>query len=239
MLGEVVVLVPVLNRPKNVVPLIESFAESGTPGSLLFIVTEGDEREDTALRLAHGDVHQSFWDDWKFQVLQVPPTCISWPQKINAGFAKTSEPWLLLAADDVRFHPGWFQATERLRDRHNYGVIGTNDLGNPRVLAGQHSTHPLVSRIYIETHGGTLDGPGSVLYEGYRHSYSDDELIATAQARGAYAHCMSAIVEHLHPLWQKAKWDDVYELGQRAAEMDRATWIARSERLLRAQMVAH
>ncbi len=31
----------------------------------------------------------------------------SFAAKVNLGYSKTSEPWLLLVGDDVRFRPGW------------------------------------------------------------------------------------------------------------------------------------
>jgi hypothetical protein len=122
--SQVVVLVPVLNRPHRVKPLMKSFEASGTPEArLLFIVEEGDEEELDALLMADA------------QMLVVEPECTTWPHKVNRGYKETADPWLLLAADDVHFHPGWWRATESARQK--FGVIGTNDLGNPHVLAGK------------------------------------------------------------------------------------------------------
>jgi hypothetical protein len=93
-------------------------------------------------------------------------------------------------------------------------------------LAGEHTTHPLIRREYVDKFG-TIDEPVKVVHEGYRHWAVDDELVATAKARGAWAFCREAIVEHLHPYWRRGKWDDVYALGQANASADMALWAKR------------
>jgi hypothetical protein len=213
---EVVVLVPAVNRPKNVEPLSRSLRESGAPSArLLFILDPLDLEQLRAVNDADEDV--LFCNE------------LSWPKRINYGYRHTQEPWMLLCADDVRFHPGWWQATEVPR-RLGYKVIGTQDLGNPRVIKGQHSTHPLVSRLYAD-YCGTIDGPGEVVHEGYRHWCVDDELVATAKSRGEWAFAQDAIIEHLHPYWGKSEWDEVYQLGESQAEQDVALWGKRKERI--------
>ncbi len=136
----------------------------------------------------------------------------NYPAKINAGYRETSEPLVFLAADDLSFHPGWLTAAQKVLS-DTVDVVGTNDLYNPRVVAGAHSTHTLVRRSYVERFG-VVDEPGVVLHEGYPHEYCDDELVQTARARGRYGHAHDSIVEHLHPYAGKAPHDAVYELGQ-------------------------
>ena len=215
-MSDLVVLVPVLNRPHRVRPLIESFNASGAPGYLRFIVHHRDRAEWQALMDA----------DACFTIGEAS----SWPEKINLGYRGRVEPWLLLAADDIHFHPGWWEATELLRDA-GYGVIGTNDLGNPAVLRGTHTTHALVSRRYIDEKGGTVDGPGTVIHEGYRHWFCDNELVETAKARGQWAFCRESIVEHLHPYYGKAPHDATYALGEKHRHEDAALWAQRRLRI--------
>lgn len=200
-----VVLVPVLNRPQNVQPLIESFATSGAPGRLLFIATATDTAEVDELDRREADY------------LLAPKE--GWPAKINYGYAHSSEDWMLCAADDIRFHPGWWQAT-RVARMSTAGVVGTNDLGNPAVIRGDHATHPLVRRIYVDQYG-TLDGPGQVVHDGYHHWYVDNELVETAKARGMFQPCLDSVVEHLHHRWGRGEYDDTYQLGEAHTEADR------------------
>lgn len=215
-MSELVVLVPVLNRPESVAPLVASFAASGAPGRLLFVT----DHDDYAERAAIADAGAQELDTRGL---------VTWPKKINAGYRATTEPWMLLAADDVRFRTGWWDATEPQR-RAGFGVIGTNDLGNLRVMRGDHATHALVSREYADTRG-TIDGPGAIVCEDYGHWYCDDELVETAKARGAWAPCLAAHVEHRHPYWGRGQWDATYQLGQERARADRAVWQERAPRI--------
>lgn len=135
-------------------------------------------------------------------------------RKVNAGYRQTIEPLLFLGADDLEFHPGWYEAATKLID-DRVGVVGTNDLTNRRTATGKHSTHSLVTRRYADQFG-TIDGPG-ILHEGYPHEYVDDELVGTAKHRRAWAHAAHAHVEHLHPMGGKAPMDELY--AQQGARM--------------------
>lgn len=200
------ILVPVLRRPQNVAPLIESAWEgtTGTSFEIVFITSTGDHAEVKAVMAAvkvFGPV---------IQHLQVPgPRPGDYARKINHGYANTDSEWLFTGADDIRFRPGWF--TNAVRAYHQTGrrVIGTQDLGNTRVKRGEHSTHTLVQRSYVEEYG-TIDEPGKILHEGYPHEFVDDEFIATAKLRDEFAMSWDSVVEHLHPLWGKAPTDAVY-----------------------------
>ena len=206
-------LVPVLRRPHRVQPLINSFLESRTPGLLVFIVQLDDIDERIVLR------------NNEFPSMRILTTvnASTWPEKINVGVDQIDADWYLCAADDVHFHKGWWSATRELRDNPQIGVIGTNDMGNPRVIAGEHTTHPLIRRKYIQTYG-TIDQPGVAIHEGYRHWYCDDELVLTAKHRDAWAFCDAARIEHLHPYWTGEQMDATYLLGESAANIDYETF---------------
>lgn len=94
-------------------------------------------------------------------------------------------------------------------------------------MCGNHSTHTLFRRDYVENFG-TIDEPGKVLHEGYGHCFCDDEAIATAQARGVYAHAFDSIVEHLHPLVKKAPDDETYKLGRRLSPQGKKLFTTRA-----------
>ncbi len=200
-------LVPVLDRPQNVAPLIESYAQSGAPGSIWFVVQRSDTAEMEAI--------QATWANF----LPVDDDITTWPQKINHAVHMVNADWYLFAADDVRFHPGWWSATTKAR--RQFKVIGTNDLTNPRVTSGEHATHPLVEGRYARM-VPLIDGKPGPLHEGYHHWYVDDEFIHTAKARRVWSPCPEAVVEHFHPYWEKAEWDDTYTLGEAHAAEDKA-----------------
>lgn len=143
------------------------------------------------------------------QVIILPRrTSGDYAHKINVGVLNSTEPLIFLGASDIRFHAGWLETAEALLS-DEIGVVGTNDLANPRTAKG-HSTHTLVARWYADL--GLIDGTPGLLYEGYEHEYCDDELIGSARARSAYRHCPESHVEHLHPQFSRGKtrWDDSY-----------------------------
>lgn len=121
----------------------------------------------------------------------------------------------------------------RAANRGDFCVVGTNDMGNSRVIAGNHSTHPLVHRDYLAC--GTVDEVGIVLHEGYQHQFADDEFVQTAKVRRVYAHAFDAFVEHLHPNWGKGRDDATYRRGQAGFSADKRLYDQRCAMWLRPQ----
>lgn len=213
----VAIIVPVLRRPWRVAPLLESI-DSATPEPhrTLFVVNEDDTAELAALEQASAEF------------IVVEPHRRSYACKINDGYRATSEPLIFLAADDLHFRPDWCRRAQSLLTAAVH-VVGTNDICNPRVMCGQHSTHTLVRRSYIEQRSGVVDERDTVLHEGYRHDWVDDEFIQTAMTRGVYAHAFDAIVEHLHPNNGKAPDDDTYRLGREVSRDGRRLFQRRQQ----------
>lgn len=134
--------------------------------------------------------------------------------KINTAIEMTDFQYVFTGADDLEFHAGWFEAACR-KMGPGTGVVGTNDLGSPRVMAGDHATHMLVRTMYVRQFG-TIDNESGFFHEGYWHEYVDDEAVATAKKRGAWAHAGDSVVEHLHPSHGKAQLDRMYrQQGER------------------------
>lgn len=195
-MSDVAVLVPMLGRPHRVGPLVWSI-EATTPGATVLFLTSPD---DAPVKDAVNAAGYEY-----LEVARHPHG--DYARKIQAGIEATTTPYVFLGADDLRFHPGWFGlALDAMTD--GVGVVGTNDLANPRVVAGEHATHFLVARWYVAL--GTIDEPGVLMHHGYPHEYVDDELVATAKHRGAWAFAAGSIVEHLHPMAGKAPMDDLY-----------------------------
>lgn len=209
---ELAILIPVLRRPQNIQPLVESIRNTTPePFELLFIVSPEDHQEITELEI----LKQSYvLMDTNYENQG------DYARKINAGFDSVDAKWYFLGADDLKFWPFWFEAAMETHEKTEACVIGTNDLGNPSVVRGQHSTHSLVLMEYVEE-CGTIDEPGKVLHEGYRHNFVDSEFVETAKWRGAWAFSMTSRVEHLHPDWHKGNQDEVYTVGRSGFEIDK------------------
>lgn len=212
------VVVPVLRRPEHAEPFMRSLRASTGVATAYAVVQGGDDEAAKA------------WAAAGATVLAVPSDRTTFAQKVNDAYRLTGEPWLFIAGSDVRFRPGWLDHAQHIGNAYGAGVVGTNDLGNPSVMAGHHATHFLVRREYVDVHGASWDGPGVVCHEGYRHWYVDNEVVAAAKQRGAWQMALGSVVEHLHPAWGKADNDDVYELGQASSIKDGQLFEWRFER---------
>jgi len=219
--AETAVIVPVMKRPQNAAPFMRSLRASTGMAKVYAVGDAADVETLEAWRSAGATVLAMSLDE--------PGT---FAQKVNHGYGCIAQPeWLFLVGDDVRFHPGWLDhAQEAAGER--FHVVGTNDLANPRVMSGQHATHLLVRRSYIDSMGASWDGPKVVAHEGYRHWYVDDEIVTAAKQRGVWTMAINSAVEHLHPGFGKGTNDEVYELGQSFAAQDKATFSTRCEEYL-------
>ena len=201
------VLVPVLGRPQNAEPFMRSLRAST---GLVNVFVGCSDPDDHAAWLAQG------------ATVVDTGARTTFAEKVNDLVKLGTAPWVFVCGDDVKFHPGWLDHAQVIGQR--FSVVGTNDLGNPRVVAGEHATHLLIRRSYIDERGASWDGPGVVCHEGYGHWFVDDEIVAVAKERGEWGMALGSIVEHLHPAWGKSEIDDTYRLGQDRAGRDRATW---------------
>jgi hypothetical protein len=207
-MNQLVVLVPVLGRPHRAAAAIEAFTRALPGVRVCFVPDEDDLPEIEAIEAAGGEI--------------LCKLTANYATKINTAVRLTDEPLIFLGADDLVPQPGWFEAALA----HMHGtveVVGINDL----IQRGrsEHTTHFLMTRRYAEL--PTLTGEPGPLCEIYHHSCVDDELIATAQRRHAYAYARDAEVEHLHPDNGTAVLDDTYRRGRSQIRQDRQIWKSR------------
>jgi len=204
------VLVPVLGRPQNAEPFMRSLRAST---GLANVFVGCSDPDDHVAWLAQGATVVDTGERTTFA------------EKVNDLVKLGTAPWVFVCGDDVEFRAGWLDQAVHLAGITGANVVGTNDLANPRVMAGLHATHMLIRRPYIDELGASWDGPGVVCHEGYGHWFVDDEIVTVAKQRDTFAMALASIVVHHHPLYdKKAKMDDTYRLGQDRAGRDRATW---------------
>lgn len=193
----VVIVVPVLNRPHKVAPLLTNIRQSTPePFRVLWVVDPDDEPEMRAL--AEARVHPD-------EVLVVGG---SYGRKINLGITASTEPLIFPAADDLFFEPRWLEeAVAKMNETVCF--VGTQDLGHRLTREGQVSPHPLVTREYVEKFG-TIDEPGKLYCELYNHMCVDREAVETAKYRGVWDFSHKSVIEHMHPAFGKAPDDATY-----------------------------
>jgi hypothetical protein len=140
---ETAVIVPVLGRPQNAVPFMASLKAS-TGLATVYAVADPhgfDDKTEEAWRQAGAEVLRGD-AEWGAHLPGAQRSAArTFAEKVNLGYRQTREPWLFLVGDDVRFEAGWLDHAQAAA-RDGAHVIGTNDLHNPRVLAGEHATHP-------------------------------------------------------------------------------------------------
>jgi hypothetical protein len=213
------VVVPVLRRPHRAGPFMSSLLESRdfwqSPPAVTVYAVVGDDDAET----------QTAWIVAGANVLCTSTT--TFPEKVNHAYSMTNEPWLFLTGDDVVFHSGWVEELLRVAAETGAQVVGSNDLANPRSVDGSHAPHMLISRQYIAEQGASWDGPGVVCHEGYRHMFVDDEIVTVAKQRGVFAFARDAVVEHLHPVVEKAEVDATYRLGWSYSDLDKSRFAER------------
>jgi hypothetical protein len=221
------VLVPVLDRPHRAAPLAASLRESAgaVPYRLVWVCSPHDPVQEHAARATLDSAGDG---EVPGAVIVVPfePGPGDYARKVNYAYRDTagwsSFEFVFTGADDLDFRPGWAEACLEAAET-GAGVVGTNDLANPRVKRGLHSTHSLVSRAYVEECGATFDEtPGVLLFEGYDHQYVDTELVYVADGRGCFAFAAGARVVHLHPFYNRSvPKDATYEKALRQGQADR------------------
>jgi len=184
---------------------------AATPGAeLLFLADPDDEPELEALE-AEGADYLTYSGGFA--------------GKMNYGVRQTDRNHIFLGADDLHWHPGWYErATSRLTATTQ--IVGVNDLCSERVQLGNHATHFLVTREYALL--PLLDGQEGPFSTAYHHWYCDDELVATAKHHDAIAFATDSIVEHFHPQVGKGEDDATYVLGRSRKHEDRRMFQKRS-----------
>ena len=206
------VLIPTYQRSDRVLSLTQNVITSGD-GIIPYFICERDDKASIEAVVSTPGAN-----------LIVNRRTRNYAGAINTGVMETDEPFVFAGADDVRFHDGWFDHAVALMDGQ-IEVVGTNDLGNPDVLAGTHATHYLVTRNYATQ--ACIDHLGLMLYEGYDHNWTDTEMIQTATARGKFKPCLESVVEHLHVAWGKAEHDAGYTKSFANERADRARFMER------------
>ena len=151
------ILVPTLGRPDALAPLIHSIrATTPTDCYEIVFVLDSDDRP------THEALHAYPGHDVRIVVGDG-----TYPQKTNMGFDESEGDLILPTADDVRFHPGWYELA--MQEFANWVKWSGNDL-SPATEGGEHVTMPIVRRSYIEDPCRAGER-GTVFNEDYHHNF--------------------------------------------------------------------
>jgi hypothetical protein len=207
------ICIPVLSRPQNAQPVVDSIIRSTTvPHTITFVCSPDDHLQQEA----------AWMTDQTVLIVDWYPGPADFARKHTYAFGRLEGDWFFAGADDLEFTPGWDTEALAVAERTSASVIGTNDMANPKVMKGQHSTHSLLRRSYIEDTGATWhDGPGVVYSDAYDHQRVDDEMVAAAKMRGVWAFASASVVKHHHPVFDKTvRRDETYEKAMAKGKED-------------------
>lgn len=195
-------------RPDRLVQALSSLRETTATYDVHVIVTAETE-----------DVYQAatFYADLVVQVMEPVSAASAW----NIAAAASTAEWFGLGADDLRFHPGWLDAAwPFLTDE--WGVVGFEDGSNGYERVGWTS-HYAASRKFCVEHMGGVFVPTC-----YGHYYVDVETCRIAQGLGKFVYVPDALVEHLHPDWNKTLLDPTYLTNAAKMDADRVLFSRRA-----------
>ena len=193
------ILIPTLNRSHILKQRVENALANSPAGTTVLLIIDDEESHKVCME-----------NNFDFHLYAAP-----YPAKINEGYRYVETPYFFIGADDLNFHPNWFEEALKMEKP----VVGINDL----VGTGPASTHFLVYTKYIQEKSGVLDMPNTVMYP-YLHNFCDAELWKTTTYRGDYTYAKDSIVEHMHPSVGKALEDDINRKNQSTFALDEATF---------------
>lgn len=130
--------------------------------------------------------------------LLIAPTTGSAPKCIDWMWRQTDGDVLVVGTDDVIFRTqGWDQYLAKQFTRQPYIVISPNDGRKRRKLE-----QPIVTRKWAELAG--------CLFPPFHHFCADEWVEKIASKTGLLCYSLDITMEHMHPKYGKAEWDNVY-----------------------------
>ena len=145
------------------------------------------------------------------------------PASWNAGLKMSKGEYIVFAADDLRWTPGWLDAAMACMPEEG-GLVGFNDLHRTKAMK-RESTHYLTTRRFIVEYLN-----GCIGFPHYSGACNDSEACGRARKAGLYVPCYEAKVEHVHynrnggrsmdatdRLWKAGKQKSLREFQSRRA----------------------
>jgi len=185
-----VVLVPSRNRPQNIADLIKAFDDTKTESDLIVIVDDNEPEMDAYLQLGC-DIF----------VVEKRGKGMAKPLNFAAKhFAHKYRHFAFLGDDHRPRTKNWDVAFINALDKLETGLVYGNDL-----LQGEN----LATAIAMT--GDIVNALGGMVPPEMIHLYLDNFWMRLGNDLNALRYMPEIIIEHLHPIAGKAKWDQGYK----------------------------
>lgn len=192
-----VIIVPTRSRPHNVPKVLNTWKETGAfrHADLIFAYDDDDPNLDLYRNAVLGsDAHGYTMQRWmplvpKLNHVAMIQAGLQWREAI--GFA---------GDDHLPRSDGWAQKyLEQLR-KMGAGIVYGNDLHQGQNLCTEWAmTKNIVNAL------------GKMVPADVDHLYSDSSVLELGNATGTIQYMPDVVIEHVHPMWKKAKWDQQYQ----------------------------
>ena len=195
-MNTIAIIIPTRGRPDRIKKIVKNVAEATTLPYAIYFGIDPDDIETQAAITAAGAT----------AIVNAQPS--TYGPTVNNCYHRTSEPFLLLGADDIEFDCGWdLKMMAKMKDDH-IGIVGHYD-NWPISQTGCHGSHLLVRREYIRSRSGVDDEIDTIYSSAYWHYNTDIETEQTAMKRGAFA-MSDATIRHHHWVNHEAFKDQTY-----------------------------
>jgi len=185
-----VVLVPSRNRPQNIADLIKAFDDTKTESDLIVIVDDNEPEMDAYLQLGC-DIF----------VVEKRGKGMAKPLNFAAKhFAHKYRHFAFLGDDHRPRTKNWDVAFINALDKLETGLVYGNDL-----LQGEN----LPTAIAMT--GDIVNALGGMVPPEMIHLYLDNFWMRLGNDLNSLRYMPEIIIEHLHPIAGKAKWDQGYK----------------------------
>jgi len=185
-----VVLVPSRNRPQNIADLIKAFDDTKTESDLIVIVDDNEPEMDAYLQLGC-DIF----------VVEKRGKGMAKPLNFAAKhFAHKYRHFAFLGDDHRPRTKNWDVAFINALDKLETGLVYGNDL-----LQGEN----LATAIAMT--GDIVNALGGMVPPEMIHLYLDNFWMRLGNDLNSLRYMPEIIIEHLHPIAGKAKWDQGYK----------------------------
>jgi glycosyltransferase involved in cell wall biosynthesis len=205
------ILIPSLNRPQNLEPLLRSIQFATPEDHYVFLMVSDSESIRICRDLGHPYLDDSSNPDKRYVTRNNEMV-----RHLRPGTKQ-----VFFGSDDIEFSRHWLDEALIVMNR-GYDVVVGDDLRN------RNGTMALMKVTYFNR--AVFDKPGDVFYSEYIHNFADTEQFFTAKVQQTFARAMNSRVEHLNPVFAGARafpYDDTYALSREGNDHDAELFYSR------------